>query len=181
VPEVLIQSSMILLMRHGSFFAAEITREQSLVFPLKAHFTLMSYIHHQRYAPTVDTITTLKLTAFSISETRNRGYRCSSPQADTKQITKKRKGQRSKYYLHQVPQGQFARALVTPAAFKSTTTTSNGFIIDSGATHHMVNKVSLLHNTQAVDVRVLTANQQALSCTLKRKAIVKTDTGEQVF
>jgi hypothetical protein len=45
----------------------------------------------------------------------------------------------------------------------------------------MVNKVSLLRNTQAVDVKVLMANQQALTCTLKGEAIVKTDTGEQVL
>jgi transposase InsO family protein len=44
----------------------------------------------------------------------------------------------------------------------------------------MVNKVPLLRNKQAVDVKVLTANQQVLTCTLKGEAIVKTDTGEQV-
>jgi hypothetical protein len=94
---------------------------------------------------------------------------------------KRKKGQRSKHQLSQVPQGQFAGALITPAAFQPTTAASNGFIIDSGATHHMVNKVSLLRNTQAVDVKVLTANQQAVTCTLEGEAIVKTDTGKQVL
>jgi hypothetical protein len=161
------------------FFAAEITQEQTAVSPIEGAFhtnsshtppETCSYCGYKYHS---------KTNCCFYQRDKEQGLL--KPPGWYKANHKKRKGQRSKHQVRQVPQGQFPGALITPAAFQSTTTASNGFIIDSGATHHMVNKVSLLRNTHAVDVKVLTANQQAVTCTLKGEAIVKTDTGKEVL
>jgi transposase InsO family protein len=75
----------------------------------------------------------------------------------------------------------FAGALIMPAAFQAVTEDKHGFMIDSGATHHMVKDALLLRNTKPTQVNVTTANQEVLQSTMKGEAIIVNHNGEKVL
>jgi transposase InsO family protein len=59
----------------------------------------------------------------------------------------------------------YAGALVTTAGFNVSTSMQHGMILDSGATHHMVNDEVLLIGAQQADIKVKIADDSILSCT----------------
>jgi transposase InsO family protein len=82
---------------------------------------------------------------------------------------------------HQRSQSHFTGALVTPAAFQAVTGSKGGFVIDSGASFHMVNDPSLLRNQQTTSVDITTANKELLRCNTKGEAVFLNHAGEQVL
>jgi hypothetical protein len=80
------------------------------------------------------------------------------------------------------PSAQFAGALMmTPAALKATTQAEDGFIIDSGASLHMVKNASLLRNATPTKISVTTANAQTLLCETKGEVVIVNHNNEQVL
>jgi hypothetical protein len=71
--------------------------------------------------------------------------------------------------------------MITPAAFSATTREDNGFIIDSGATHHMAWHASLFRCQKPTNETVTTASHEELLCKIKREVILINHAGEQVL
>jgi hypothetical protein len=82
---------------------------------------------------------------------------------------------------HQCFETKFAGALATPAAFQAVICSKQGFIIDSGASFHMVNDASLLRNHQPISVEITTANKELLRCDTKGEAVLINHAGKQVL
>jgi hypothetical protein len=84
-------------------------------------------------------------------------------------------------HFKQKPEGRYAGALITSEALRTQTFQHNGFIIDSRASQHMVNKSELLLNIRPTDIWVKTAGDQELHCTAKGEAVILTATGQEVL
>jgi hypothetical protein len=81
------------------------------------------------------------------------------------------------------PSSQFAAGalMMTPAALKATTQAEDGFIVDSGASHHMVKNASLLRNATPTKISVTTANEETLLCETKGEVVIVHHNNEQVL